>query len=411
MEPESVLHSNPAAPDLAPADRLPGLETFQDVWVGASKDRDTPGILWPDFETQLNARLWRYGNRVCVAPQISFDRLEIIEEPAVFVSMYDNHFGHMVSETVGRLPQTLTEGRGLPIYFTAKFPTTLDRTSAMFRSVLDWLDVPTQSVRFIHKPMLFRTVHIAAQAEHLGGPRPPMEYLHVLEGLVSKKIDWVKPWGITYVTRAAMPKEQGTQAGERYLVECLERLGVRVIYPERLTIHQQMTIYAQSQHLIFAEGSAVHGRQLIGRVDQHISILRRRFRSQIAVHQLTPRCASLTYVSCFNGAFYVRDVDGLKIGHAMSSLMNMDAVIAHFESLGVPLRQEFDASAFQKARDDDVLQWVAAMHHPKVLPWLRPHNPDEETLEQFEALGLGHLRDQAAAIIRQSRQPQDQTRS
>lgn len=393
-------------PAMTPAQALAPIQSFRDVLAGPSPDRDTPGVLWPDFETQTHARLWRHFRRVCTRPVIADDDApDVIEEPAMYVSMYDDHFGHMVAETVPRLPQALAEAPGMPLYFTASRPMDDGRTSAMFRSVLDWLRIPPEQVRFVHRATLFRHLHVAAQAEHLLGPGPAEDYLDLLEARIAGRLGRIRPEGIAFVTRAGLNPQKGYHAAEAYLADRLQALGVPVIHPERLPLAEQMRIYAGARHLVFSEGSAMHGRQLLGRVDQHISVLRRRFRSTVAQAQLAPRCAALTYVASFGGALHVADAAGRPIRHAMASLYNPAAVIAHFEGLGVPLGRAWDMAAYRRLRDRDVLAWVGAVYGPRIEPWLRPHNSEPYLLDQLEPAGLGHLRAEVADLMRRHPSP------
>lgn len=384
---------------------LPPLQSFRDVLAGRAPDRNTPGVLWPDFDAQIHARLWRRNRPVCTRPEIDDRDPVIVSEPAMFVSMYDNHFGHMVSETVPRLPQSLAEAPERPLYFTADRPTRPDQTSGMFRAVLGWLDIPLSRIRLIHEPTLFRDLAVAAQAEYLDGPPPLPGYLDLLEARVGHKIDPVRPEGITFVTREGLAPQKGRHAAENYLVSCLRELGVRILHPEAVPLPEQMQIYAGSRHLVFSEGSAAHGRQLLGRVDQQISILRRRSRSQLAMHQLEPRCAALTYVPSFGGSLHVTDEKGAKITHAMVSLYAIAPVLEHFESLGVPLKRVWDTETYLRLRDEDVLDWFQSMYGPGIQPWLKPYNEDAYLLDQLEPQGLGHLRTRAAEVIATLRPP------
>ena len=382
---------------------LPSLQSFDYVLAGPSPDRDTPAVQWPDFDAQMQARLWRGNRRVCIRPEIADTRVNRIAEPGMFVSMYDNHFGHMVAETISRLPQSLAEAPDLPLYFSAREPLRFADANPVFRTVLAWLNIPAQQIRFIAQPTEFRNLTVAAQAEHLNGPAAPDAYLPLLEARIAGQLDLGRPAGVTFVSRATLAPEKGRHAGEGYLADCLERLGVRVVYPEKLALPAQMAAYASAKYLVFSEGSAVHGRQLLGRVDQHISILRRRFRSQIAQNQMAPRAASLRYVASFAGALAVTNDVGRKITSAMISLYATGPVIEHFESLGVPLRKIWDHAAFNRARDSDVMAWVAAIYDPQVHSWLKPHNSDDDLLAQLEPLGLGHLQKPVQALIRSLR--------
>lgn len=375
------------------------MQVFRDVLAGPAPNRRTPGVLWPDFDNQKNARLWRDGRRFCLRPEIDASNPIRIDAPAVFVSVHDNHFGHICAETVSRIPQSLVDAEGLPLYFSSPHEMDMARAAPVFRAILDWLHVPHDLVRFVYRPTLFRELHVAAQAEPLNGPRTPPEYLDLLERRIAGNLEAQRPEGVVFVTRAQLGPELGLMAGERYLAFCLQRLGVRVVYPETLSLHEQMRLYAGARHLVFTEGSAVHGRQLLGRIDQNISVLRRRYRSHIAMQQLAPRCDALSYVASFVGGLVFKGATGWPVSYSMCSLYRVEAVLEHFEALGVPLRQVWNAKTYARQRDEDVLSWIRTIYHPKASPWLRPHNSDAEMLDQLDALGLGHLRKETAALI------------
>ncbi|MEZ5752115.1 MAG: glycosyltransferase 61 family protein [Paracoccaceae bacterium] len=271
--------------------------------------------------------------------------------------------------------------------------------SRSFRAIMEWLRIPPEQIRFIHKPTLFRELRVAAQAEFLDGPRTVNEYLDLVEDRIAGNLPEIEPKGIVFVARTLMPREQGFSAGEVYLVSCLRQLGIEVIHPERMPLIEQMKTYAGAKHLIFSEGSAIHGRQLLGRIDQNIAILRRRFRSFVAYGQLEPRCTTLTYIGCFQGALSIVGPEGSTVQHAMCSQYNMEPVFDHFEALGVPLRSVWNWGEYCRMRDEDVISWVRTLYSPNVSPWLRPQNSDEQLLAQLEPQNLGHLREEVIALI------------
>jgi hypothetical protein len=390
-------------PDTPSPDSLPPIQKFTNVVVGPSSDRMTPGVQWPDFGAQHHARLLRRGKPVCTRPTIPDGKLAVMAQPAIFISMYDNHFGHMVSETVPRLAQPLAElPPDWPLIFTCDQRFGPPHPSPMFRAVMEWLDIPLSRLQFCNTPTLFRELHVPAQAEHLDGPDPtPAQYLDLLDARIEAKLPKAAPEGVAFVSRAALDVEKGYHAGERYLVACLEELGVRIVYPEKLPLATQMKIYAQSRHLVFSEGSALHGRQLFGRRDQHIWVLRRRQRSHIAQAQIAPRCAQLSYVPCFAGALHVIGGDGQPIRFAMSTLYRVGPLLDHFEQMGLPLRRLWEQPLYERVRDTDILRWLARMYHPKLAHWLRPQNTPDYMLAQFADLGLEHLLPEARAIMAQ----------
>lgn len=396
----SMTKDGKAAHAIDEQDRLPPLMTFENVLMDKAANRQVPGAAWPDFDTQVHARLRRRGQLVCKAPKIDETTAEIVENPVVFASVYENHFGHLTAETVPRLPQALAQHEDLPLIFTRMRGDTSNGPSQMFKSVMDWLHIPQSQIHFVEKPTLFRQVHVAAQGEHLDGPRTPTEYLDLLEQRIAPNLRQRSPGGVAFVTRAGLDHKMGAHAAERYLVSCLRELGVRIIQPEALLLREQMRLYARSKHLVFSEGSAIHGRQLLGRIDQSISILRRRRQSNMARGQMEPRCSDLTYVPCFGGALHLTNRGGARLHWAMKSFYNIDALHSFFADLGINLAQVWVQEKYRQFRDKDVLGWVFAMYDPMIEPWLKPANSDEYLLDQFPALHLSHLQDQAAAIIK-----------
>ena len=89
--------------------------------------------------------------------------------------------------------------------------------------------------------------------------------------------------GVVYVSRnrfapcSSRDTLIGAFAGESCLEELLKTRGVKVVYPEMLSLLDQLQIYRDAQVLIVAEGSAQHGLELLGvHPDKHVMLLCRR---------------------------------------------------------------------------------------------------------------------------------------
>lgn len=382
---------------------LPPRMVFRNLLVGPARNRNISPALWPDFEMQTLARLNRRGKPVCTPPQFPTEDVLQVEEPVIYGALHESHFGHLLAETVPRLPQPLAELPDLPIIFARMRNDPKPAPSAMVLSVMDWLNIPPERIRIVERPTRFREVHVAGQGEHLDGPPCAPAYLDLLEARITGNLPPTRPSGISFVTRSGLAHTQGHFAAESYLVACLRDLGVRILYPERQNLRAQMQHYAQAELLIFSEGTAIHGRQLLGRIDQDITILRRRKGSRMARGQMAPRCRSLRYIDTVGGGLNVRNRYGANVDFAMKSFFRIDALFSYFDEIGVKLRAHWDRDAYRRARDQDVLDWVYAIYDPGLPHHLRPANDDEYLLAQFDRLYLGHLKDQAAALIRARR--------
>ena len=62
-------------------------------------------------------------------------------------------------------------------------------------------------------------------------------------------------------------------AGEPYLEDVLRRSWVRVLRPETVPLAEQLRNYRAATDIVFAEGSALHALQLLGRVDADVAVL------------------------------------------------------------------------------------------------------------------------------------------
>lgn len=84
--------------------------------------------------------------------------------------------------------------------------------------------------------------------------------------------------------------------GENYLCSILENDGFKVIYPEELSIFEQLRIYYNAKILVFTEGSAIHTLQLLGRVPTKVYVINRRRGSYVGKWQLSYRVSSVSYI-------------------------------------------------------------------------------------------------------------------
>jgi hypothetical protein len=370
---------------------------FADVTVGTTPLPFCPGADWPDFDRQTVARLWRHGRPVDQRPQFPEPPVETVEDPAVFVCFHHLHFGHFVAEAAPRLPQTLAERPGLPLVFTAWRALSPADASGPLKSVLAWWGVALDRIRFVSRPVRFRRLSVAAQAEHLEGPPPSDDYLRRIEALAAPHALPAPDGPTAYVSRAAMEWHKGAHAGEAYLETCLQALGVAVIRPQTLPLDAQLRAYAGARRLIFAEGSAIHGRQLLGRIEQDVMVLVRRPGWALGRHALPPRVRSLTHAEVAPRALHALTPAGARRGFTALALYDLPALFAAFGTMGLDLGRVWDPAAFAQQRDLQVLRWLKAQKW-QVGPDQMAH-PPAFFLDQLDGLDLGHLRARAEAVL------------
>ncbi len=79
-----------------------------------------------------------------------------------------------------------------------------------------------------------------------------------------------------YVSRTRFSIGSGGILGESVIEVNLAAQGYHIVYPETLSLVQQLELYSLADTLIFSEGSAIHGYALVGHKSQKMGILCRR---------------------------------------------------------------------------------------------------------------------------------------
>jgi len=380
------------------------LEAFDDVVIVPYSDLldrwregeiHRGGPLWPDWERQTTARHNRGGRPIDVRPADPSGPLAVAG-PMAWAGALADAFGHQIADFSTRLLGTLQARPDLPIAFASRPDLgydDLERAPAYARAILDWLGVPAQRVRIISAATRLAELFVAPQAEQLGGPGPGPDYLDTLDVLAEQRLGGrTHDPGLLYVSRAGM---EAHFAGEAYLEAMLRAVGTHVLRPESLPLSQQLRHYRDAETVVFAEGSALHALQLLGRVDADVTVLERRTGTRLAAENLAPRVGGLRYEAVTTGLLHGLLPTGrvaLPQGLALADPGGLRQV---FAARGVPL-EPWDDVAWRAARDADVLRWAEAQ---AASPARLGTGSTELILEGLRDAGLDHLRDAVAARL------------
>ena len=153
---------------------------------------------------------------------------------------------------------------------------------------------------------------------------------------------------------------KGGLAGESYLTQLLMQLGVPVLDPMQVSLTAQLASYAGAKTLIFAEGSALHGRQLLGHVDQVMVVLNRRKAARLAQAALAARCTELRYVDASAQMVVIGSMAARKERALALSLYDLDVVFATFAGFGIDLQGAWDHAAYALAVRQEAEDWLMA---------------------------------------------------
>lgn len=353
--------------------RLPELARFHEVQILPSTiphktrgrrpgGRMVGGPVWPEA---ARATFVRFESRRewIDQPLEPVERCEArIERPCVWGGYVQPHFGHMVAEHAGRL---LWSSHARPddlVVLVAEPGATMATLPTFVAELLDWYGIDAGRVHLLDRPTLARELRVAPQAEPFHGDPPSEDYLDLLDHHAERAALPPTAAEHLYVGRVGLPgRAKAGHVGEAYLAGVLARLGVRVMDPAALPLREQLAAYAGARHLIFAEGSAVHGRQLLGRADQAITVIARRHRRRIAAPNLGPRCASLAYVEAVRATVAPVLWYGARLPSLALAFYDVPALHRGLAARGLDVASVWDDEAYQAACRADLEGWVEAL--------------------------------------------------
>lgn len=353
------------------AEPLQPMQTFSRIRVLPWQSHDRwivqGGPSWPDWDNQHAPRHLRNDLPVDTRPRDAAKASEMVDAPLLWGGAMPGHFGHFIADYSTRILQSRAAHPMLKVGFIAPRRTQPAKIAPYLWEILDWLSLAKEDVLLVDRPLRVGTLHVAAQAEQLGGDvaagiGPSPAYLHLLEQ--NQKRQGLQPVesDVVYVSRAGLAgTTKGHHAGEGYLVSLLQGLGVQILTPEKVSLRQQLQIYAGARHLIFAEGSALHGRQLLGRVDQTVTVLLRRPNSEVARSAIAARVCAVDYVNVSRVVLAPTLLTGRVTASMGLAIYNESALFDVFAQIGFDLTKSWNKKAYLASRNHDITQWLATV--------------------------------------------------
>jgi len=191
----------------------------------------------------------------------------------VFGGMLQNgHFGHFITESITRLWATNYISNVNGIVFYNRY---CGQNNKSF--IFDFLKliIPNLQIKIIDKSCTVEELIVPEQL-HCGngfvnGCSENRMLFNVPTPLpkltTSKKV---------YISRKNLSSTEGNIIGNEYISELLEKEGYLMIYPEQLSIEEQINIYTHAEKLVFDQGSAFHMYNLFSRKNQDVYVIWRR---------------------------------------------------------------------------------------------------------------------------------------
>ena len=218
-------------------------------------------------ETHRLLRHTRYGEPVdWFDGRVSVD--ERLQGDYVYLGPVYHHFGHVMAEMVHRIlpSKAATVGRTWLMLSTLGDEVTKSTSdlAGFMREVLGFFDIDPTRVHILSRDSIVERLHIAPMGSDFGrGPKK--EYLAALRQYFEPLLaQYPGNFGDkVYVSRSALPGGGGL-LGEAYIERIMARAGFTILRPEAMSLLDQMRAYRCAKVLVFGEGSACHGVELLG---------------------------------------------------------------------------------------------------------------------------------------------------
>ena len=241
-----VVKTPPVLLERSPVYFVPGSVSLYDrdgQRIGESCLRRRPGLHQP-------------GPERIVVPE----SCRTIHEPMLYLAWVQDHWGHFLTEGISRLwaRNVYPETRNLRCFTTFGYP--------LARQVMDYLGLlGLRGERFTHftetvrietcfVPAASFTDRAEAFCDHLQPSREVASVSGAAQGLAQS----AQP---VYLSRSQLGFGRKTRHEEE-LEQALAALGVRIVYPERLSLQEQIVMFNTHRVFIGSWGSAFHGMSL-----------------------------------------------------------------------------------------------------------------------------------------------------
>lgn len=267
------------------------------------------GPVWPDWETADWAGYWRSANygyrRVDIHPPLSSPQSVIEPGPYFWVGPVYEHFGHQIQDFSSRiLGSLLAEPNARLVYALQDGRRSCPQ---WFWSINEWFGIDPSRVHLVSEPTLYSALSVVPQPEWAGtnplNAPPDPAYIRALTAHTNTQFPTTaEKSGRYFISRSGLSTGSNI-LGESAIGADLARRGFSVIFPERLSLREQLGIYASAESLVFSAGSAIHALQLLGRNVSSVTVLRRHPDGADYESIVAPRSEEFSQIDCVKTVF------------------------------------------------------------------------------------------------------------
>jgi hypothetical protein len=206
-------------------------------------------------------------------PALGSERLEGAESlpEGIFCGRFRGHFGHFLAESIGRLWAVEALPPDLPlIWFSDPRQT---GTGGIRKRILAALAISNPQI-IVSSTLKVDRLHLPPS---LTDPLYQITPSPAYQAWFTRHLPPAPDLGRDiYISRAKLPDKAGRFFGESAIEAGLRAEGYRVVYPELLSIEEQIAACRAARRVVVAEGSPLHLLALLDVPGQKIATLMRR---------------------------------------------------------------------------------------------------------------------------------------
>lgn len=273
------------------------------------------------------------------------DGIEILGGRYFYGGPFDYHFGHFISECLGRLWFWEAAGKNKVLWCPTWWNTNFSWTRKLPQwqvDVLTYCGLSISDLVFVESPLKVERLTIAQQGSSLYGA-PHRDFLSWLEGrqevFLKTKISANLLPEKVFVSRERLGFSGRRIVGIENIIERFKSAGYRIVFPEELSIESQLAIYSHASKLVFEAGSSLHLLELLAEIGGQVAILPRARSEQLQTgsgrgfrRTLAPRCH--TPIWTFSGPAWINDSDLFFADHLRRTMVDIPQLLDEIAEAG-----------------------------------------------------------------------------
>ena len=206
------------------------------------------------------------------------EKCKVIDKPFLYIGAFETyHYGHFIVEGISQL-WALAENNGLPVFYAnwmnALKKVFLRREKSYIDELMSYMPLSRDNLYYSDQLIKFTKIRIP-QPTSVFGVKILNHHRLVPEYIAQKVIErngGLNPprYDTIYLSRSKLKDGFRSITNESELEERLRAKGVEIVYPETLTLSQQIMLFNSCKNIIGVQGSALHNILFVIRADVNV---------------------------------------------------------------------------------------------------------------------------------------------